>query len=885
VEARSRFGVDVMQAPRSALVGREGELRLLRDAFDRARQGGEPQFVTLVGVPGIGKSRIVYELSQIVEADEELITWRQGRCLPYGDGVSFWALAEMVKAEAGVLESDSPETVATKLSAAVEGLDLEDADWVEHRLGPLLGMEGVETTHGAREEVFPAWRRFLEGVADRGPAVLVFEDLHWADEGLLDFLDELADLTSGLPLLVVCTARPELMAKRPTWGGGRTNSVMLSLPPLSADDTARLAHELLENAVLPAQLQQAMIEHSGGNPLYAEEFARMVGDRGGQDLSVPETVQGIIAARLDALESGHKRLIQDAAVIGKVFWSGAVAALDGAADSGQLGDGLRELERRQLVGRERRSSVEGQVEYAFLHGLVRDVAYGQIPRAERSDRHRAAAEWTASLGRPDDHAEVVAHHYLEALDYARASGSDIADLSAGARAALREAGERTFALGSYQSAVRYFRAALDLMGEEDPLRGELLYRCAAAQWFSDGTGGDLAAEAVSLLRDDDPETAARAAVVAVQAAWNRGDGEARDRWLGEVDSLLADYPRSPARVEALVSHSASSMLAGDNEQALRLAREALPLIDNQERPDLRARTLDIIGTSRVQAGDEGGVEDQLRAHEVAREGGAMWHIHHTLNNYGVSLMTLARIHEMQDLNVRWRRTIEEFGASRNNREWFAAGAANSDYFAGRWDSAIATIDAFLSGLAEGESHYLEADVGAIRAWIALDRDQLTDAVTNAERAMEVARRSGDLQTVAPSLCTRAYVRFEEGRVDDAVADFKELAGLDMAADGICVSGLSPAFAWLALDLGCVTEAEKALERSTAQRWAQVARLILDGEAMTAAEALDEIGHLPAAAYARLRAGGEHVARALEFYGSVGAVRRIREAKTLLAESA
>ncbi len=673
-EARSRFGVDIMRGPRTALVGREGELRLLRDAFDRARHGREPQFVTLVGVPGIGKSRIVHELSQVIEADPELIAWRQGRCLPYGEGISFWALAEMVKAEAGVLESDAPEAVTTKLSAAVDSLGLEDAGWVQRGIGPLLSLEEVQTTHGAREEVFPAWRRFLEGVAERGPAVLVFEDLHWADDGLLDFLDELADLTSGVPLLVVCTARPELIAKRPTWGGGRTNSVILSVPPLTADETARLAHELLDRTVLPAELQTALIEHAGGNPLYAEEFARMVGDRGGRDLSIPETVQGIIAARLDALEPGHKRLVQDAAVIGKVFWSGAVAALDGA-DSGQLDEGLRELERRQLVRRERRSSVEGQLEYTFLHGLVRDVTYGQIPRAERSERHRAAAEWTASLGRAEDHAEVLAHHYLEALEYARAAGRDTADLGLGARAAFREAGERTQALGSYQSAVRYFRAALDLTEDGDPQRGELLYRCAAAQRLSDGTGGEVAAEAVSLLRDSDPEAAARAAIVAAQAAWTRADGATRDRWLEEADSLVDGLPDSPVRVDALVAHSAFAMLAGDNEKAIRLARRALPLIDVKARPDLHSRALDVIGTSRVQSGDEGGLEDQRRAHEVAREGGSVWSLHHSFTNYGSSLITLARIGDMQTLNAEWGRAFDESGGSRFSREWWAAGKA------------------------------------------------------------------------------------------------------------------------------------------------------------------------------------------------------------------
>ena len=260
--------------------------------------------------------------------------------------------------------------------------------------------------------------------------MLVFEDLHWADDGLLDFLDELLEWTTGVPLLVVSTAVPELLSRRAGWGGGRTNALTLSLPPLSTEETARLVHELLERAVLAVELQRALIERADGNPLYAEEFARMVAERGGAESAVPETVQGIIAARLDALAPEHKRLLQHAAVVGKVFWAGAVDALSGSAPQ-EVEAGLRELQRRELVRRERRSSVAGEDEYAFRHVLIRDVAYGQIPRANRAERHRAAAEWIARLGRPEAHGELVAYHYLEALEYARAAGLDTAELWAG----------------------------------------------------------------------------------------------------------------------------------------------------------------------------------------------------------------------------------------------------------------------------------------------------------------------------------------------------------------------------------------------------------------------------------------------------------------------
>jgi class 3 adenylate cyclase len=887
LELRSRLGVDVEQAPRTELVGRERELGLLREAFERAREEREPQFVTLVGVPGIGKSRIVYELSRMLDADPALVSWRQGRCLPYGEGVSFWALGEMVKAEAGILESDGPDAAAKKLAGAVAALvPAGDAAWVGRRLGPLVGLTGEETSHGAREEGFPAWRRFLEGVAERGPTVLVFEDLHWADDGLLDFLDELAQLTTDVPLLVVCTTRPELLAKRPVWGGGRTNAVTLSLPPLTAGETGRLVHHLLERAVLPAELQQALLDRSGGNPLYAEEFARMLVERGDAELAVPETVQGIIAARLDALAPEHKRLLQDAAVMGKVFWAGAVDAIHELGPN-ELERALRELERRELVRRERRSSVAGETEYAFRHVLVRDVAYGQIPRAERSDRHRSAAKWIASLGRRDDHAELLAHHYLEALEYARAAGRDTAGLADTARKALRYAGERALALGAYQSATHYIRAALDVASEDDPDRAELLFRYGSAQFWWDASGEDALAEAVASLRaQGSNETAARAALLASRAAWFRGDREAVDAWLGEVDALLAGLPDSIVRTEALVVRSGFLMVADEPEQAIRMAREALSRIEGLDRPDLRARAFDVIGSSRVGGGDEGGLEDERRAIEIARDGRALWELHHALNNLAVANVRLGRLHESEKLLEEWATTFEEVGGTHYNRSWLLDSQAWSDYYAGRWDRAIDTIDEYLAALPEGTVRYLEPDVRNLRALIQIARDRLADARTDVERSVLLSHRSGDPQTIAPSLCTRAELLVAEGHSRAAAADFDELIAIGgRLVNGLDASGRLPGFAWLSLHLGRASDAEAALDGSPSTRWTDAARAILTGDAAGAADLLAEIGHRPAEAYARLRAGGGNVHRALAFYRSVGAVRYIREGEALLAASA
>jgi class 3 adenylate cyclase len=470
VAARARLGVDVPHQARTALVGRDRELSVLRGALGRVLSERSPQLVTLVGVPGIGKSRLVFELWRVAEAEPVLIGWRQGRSLPYGEGVSFWALAEMVKAHAGILEDDTAEEARGKL-AAMTGQVLggtAQAEWVRRHLGALAGLAGNAALGGDRGEAFAAWRQFLEALAEARPLVLVFEDLHWADDGLLDFVDYLAEWAGPVPLLVVGTARPELLARRPGWGGGKPNAVTLSLAPLSDADTARLIGLLRGRAVLDAGQQAMLLAQAGGNPLYAEQYVQMLAEqRAGSELPVPDSVQGIIAARLDLLAAADKRLLQDAAVIGTVFWPEAVLALGGGPGRGELEGQLHELERRQFVRRDRAASVAGQTQYAFTHVLVRDVAYGQIPRAARAGKHAAAAGWIESLGRPDDHAEMLAHHYQSALDLARAAGRDTAELAPRARAALQAAGDRALALNVLVAAAGYYRDALALWPQDE----------------------------------------------------------------------------------------------------------------------------------------------------------------------------------------------------------------------------------------------------------------------------------------------------------------------------------------------------------------------------------------------------------------------------------
>ena len=484
IEPRSRYGIDLARPGGAELIGRERELDLLVDALARVRADSTPELVTIVGVPGIGKSRLVWELFGLIEQIPDLIYWRQGRCLPYGEGVTFWALGEMTKAHTGVLESDSSAEAEAKLHRTITGLlpDDRESHWVEGHLRPLVGLatEG-EASEDSRHEAFAAWRRFFEAIAEERPLVLVFEDVQWADDGLLDFLDDLTERVSGVPLLVLCSARPELLERRAGWGGGKRNAATVSLEPLSDDETARLIATLLDRPVLPAETQTALVQRAGGNPLYAEEYVRMLADRGESDLPLPETVQGIVAARLDLLAGQEKALLQHAAVLGKVFWTDALAFLS-QLERKELEDRLHTLERKDFVSRERRSAVAGEAQYAFRHVLVRDVAYGQMPRAARAHGHRLAAEWIESLppDRSEDRSEMLAHHYLTALEYRRTAGLDAGELAARAAAALREAGDRAFTLNAFAAAVRYYGSALEL-AELDPKAAVGLRSGAGAQ--------------------------------------------------------------------------------------------------------------------------------------------------------------------------------------------------------------------------------------------------------------------------------------------------------------------------------------------------------------------------------------------------------------------
>jgi class 3 adenylate cyclase len=626
---RDRFGRDSIRDYRTPFVGRELEKPLLIGIFERAAQQRSVQLVTIVGEPGVGKSRLVAELFGYIDPKPELIRWRQGRCLPYGEGITFWALGEIVKAEAGILESDSAEVAAAKLEAAVFPDDPE-RQWLLQRLAPLVGLEAAPAE---RQELFTAWRRYFEGLAAVGPRVLVFEDLHWADEALLAFLEHLVEWSQEVPLLVVCAARPELYERRPGWGAGQRNAHTINLSPLSSQETAELVSYLTISTDLSRELEQPILERAGGNPLYAEEFVRLLADRGfdhrGDALAesaLPESLQAIIAARLDTLSPERKSLLQDAAVLGKVFWAGAVAEI-GGRDEGELELALHELARKELVRPARTSSMEGESEYSFWHLLVRDVAYSQIPRAERARRHRSAAAWIERKAgeRVEDLAEVLAFHYLQALELAEAAGDteQAGELAAPARRFLALAGERALGLDTSQAEARLARA-LELTPSEDPERPELLVRWADAA-FQAGRlreAADALEQALASLRArGEAEGAAQALQLRSRVAFRLGDG---GMWLAlaaEAVALLEREPPGPALVDAYAQLASTHAIAGAYAEALAAADRARALAQTLGLPE-PARALGYRGYARVWLGDAGGLAEMEQALALLVEWGA-----------------------------------------------------------------------------------------------------------------------------------------------------------------------------------------------------------------------------------------------------------------------
>jgi class 3 adenylate cyclase len=458
-------------APEPPFVGRDEELRLAKELIHATGRERRPRLLHVSGVAGIGKSRLVWEIKKYIDGLTETFLWHQGRCPSYGEGLTFWALAEMVRTRAGIADTDDDATARARLAECLERyvVDDDERQWIEPKLGHLIGLDGLS---GGRDELYGAWRRFFERVAEEATVVLVLEDLHWADPGLMDFLESLLEWSRSSPVIVITLARPELSDRRPHWGVGVRTCSTVHLDRLADAEIEEMVSGYVGG--LPAQGLARLVSRAEGIPMYAVESVRMLADRGalaqraekyevvgeiGAELEIPETLHALVAARLDGLPDAERALVQDASVAGHSFTVATLCAVTGR-DAADLEPLLRTLVRKEVLDQDAdpRSPERGQ--YRFVQSVIHEVAYSTLSKAARRSRHLACARWFESLD-DDELASVVASHYLEAYR-AEPAAADADEIADHARQWLMRAEERASSLGAPEQAYGYAIEALSL---------------------------------------------------------------------------------------------------------------------------------------------------------------------------------------------------------------------------------------------------------------------------------------------------------------------------------------------------------------------------------------------------------------------------------------
>jgi class 3 adenylate cyclase/tetratricopeptide (TPR) repeat protein len=755
--ARAPLGVDITRTHTTPLVGRTEELELLERTFARAVRDATVQTVTVVGESGIGKSRLVVELNRYLDASHDPVRWLYGRCVPFGEGITFWALGEIVKAEARIYDSDDSETVASKLASVVP--DDPDQAWIQQRLRALVGLPAAEAS---REENFAAWRRFLEQLAADRPSVFVFEDLHWADDAMVAFVEELAEYAEGVPMLLLATARPEFYQRRPSWLGGIRNAATVDLAPLSEGESGRLAGLVVGGPDLPAEVRRLIAERSDGNPLFAEEFIGLLVERGllrregsawrfeaPDQVPLPTTVQALIAARLDTLAPEQKALLADAAVIGETFWVGALASMGGVERS-DVDRSLHELSRRELVRRARTPSIQGEAEFTFWHALIRDVAYEQLPRVPRALRHVAAAAWLerAAPERLGELSEVLAHHYVSALELLRSAGR-VEEAFAAEAPALRFlllAGDRAMGL-SVPVAAGHYRRALELAtadGEvvDQEQRARVLAGLAEAEQILGDVEGaaqhfQSAAESFEAAGDDSAVLEMRLRFAL--AVGVRGEG---DRFWGLLDGLIADLERGPhsAQLARAYAERAYPGIGVSFDQAIEWADRALTLSRELDLPEVRVRALVFRGGSRSALGDPGGLDDLRAALRLALDLGL------TRQTY-VCYFNLVGTLCYQDPTGALETADEglRFVASRGLAEgeaWIRAFRLQAMFQAGRWAELLTDADGLIEWAGARRYGPVAATASFPKVWVLTLTGRVEEAAAFAEATHEEVERVG-----------------------------------------------------------------------------------------------------------------------------------------------
>jgi class 3 adenylate cyclase/tetratricopeptide (TPR) repeat protein len=572
-------------------VGREVDLRMIIDQLHVTGRESRSRLVSVTGVAGIGKSRLAWEFLKYVDGLAETVYWHQGRSPSYGEGISFWALGEMVRERAHIAEGEDAESARAKVAAVLEDFvsDGDERRWMEPRLLHLLGL--ADAPPGDRQELFSAWRTFFERVAERGTVVMVFEELQWADSGLLEFIETIVEWSRQYPIFVVTLSRPEIAERRATWGAAARSFTSLHLEPLSDEAMRELVRGLVSN--LPADAETRLVERAEGVPLYAVETVRSLLDRGVlveregtyelvgdvAGLEVPESLQSLIASRLDALPPEERSLVRDASVLGMAFSPPLLAGVSGMSEE-TLAPLLHDLVRKEVLFLESNPRSPERGQYGFVQSMIREVAYGTLSKGDRRAKHLATAHKLESLG-DEELAGVVAAHYLDAYQVS-GEGPERKAVAAKARDWLGQASARALSLGSSEEALAYAEQALEI-ATSGPERAALLEKAGEAARLSGDYEGALAhyEEAVRFYTDaGDPAAAGSATVeLGMCLGWQGRLAEALARCEAALAAVGEGEGSDAIRCKLASAIARTHRMTGTQTKALEWAEVALPLAE------------------------------------------------------------------------------------------------------------------------------------------------------------------------------------------------------------------------------------------------------------------------------------------------------------------
>ena len=742
------------------LVGRDNEIELLQSTWERAVRGRRAHLFTIYGEAGVGKSRLAKEFGDSLDRATVL----HGRALPYGEGVTYWPLAEMVKAAAGIADDDPLDVAIEKLTEFCE----------DEAVADLLGIASgvLEAVHGERSGQEIAWaaRAWTERLAQDQPLVLVFEDIHWAEEPLLELIGDLASRVRDAPLLILCLARPELLDNRPGWGGGSLRSTAIELEPLAPEESDELARALLDDFAIDEADYRALLDKTEGNPLFVEEIVRMLRDYGDNYPldRVPDTLQALIAARIDRLPPDDKTLLRRAAVIGRTFWRGALEHL--APELDDVPALIEDLLLRDFVSPEQRSTISGEEAFRFNHVLIREVAYAGLSKSARAELHGLFAEWLRDRA-GGELLEIRAYHLdqavtlLEELD-----GSAPAALTREAAATLEAAGKRALAREANRSARKLFVRSVEL---EPSL--ERRYQAARAAWrLSDLPAVSIEMERVRADAKDvgDRAIEARALTALAEVALMRSADVSEAKKLASAALETVGEGDETARFDALYVLQTSGCWTGDLDEAERYAEELVETARRSGRLDLEARAATELAGVRGNRGD-GAAASRLiaRARALAEESGSI--IAQASVLYASGDLHATR-DELEAAELDLTRALELFGEAGNASmigrvQVKLAGVIRRKGDAKRAERLYRDAIGILKPL-EDRGTLCEAQRGL--AEIMLDRGNLDEA----EKYALLARETVGVQDVT-SLGTTAYtlgrLRAIQGRDDEAEALLRE----------------------------------------------------------------------------------------------------------------